>query len=136
MGTHEVFVCYASADELYRKQLEKHLSALKEQGWISLWHDGHLQPGTNTAETVDLYLEKARIILLLVSSDFLASDTCIQQMKQAWKRHQAGTAQAITIVVRPCDWQRLPISALQALPMDGTAISAWSSVDQACIFFT
>jgi len=131
MSTHEVFISSALADESYRRQLETHLSALKEQGLISLWHDGQIQPGTDTAKTVDVYLAKARIILLLISADFLASESCSHQMKQALKRHQAGTARVIPIVVRPCDWKRLPIGKLQALPVDGNPISEWASVDKA-----
>src|SRR5262249_1372087 len=108
-----------------------HLSALKEQGLISLWHDGQIQAGTDTVETIDAYLAKARIILLLVSSDFLASPSCMYQMKQALKRHQAGMARGIPIVVRFGDWKQLPMGKLKALPMDDNPIDEWTYADQA-----
>jgi hypothetical protein len=134
MSTHsvEVFISYAKADEPYRKQLETHLSVLKRQGLVSLWHDEQIQLGTNKVEAVDTHLSEASIILLLVSADFLASDYCYSiEMAQALKRHEAGLVQVIPIVVRPCEWRQLPIGRLQALPMNGDSISEWGSADNA-----
>lgn len=127
-----IFVSYAKADELYRRQLETHLSALQRQGFISLWHDGQIQLGENQTQTRDVHLERAMVILLLVSADFIASDYCYSvEMKHALKRHEAGLARVIPIVVRPCDWQRLPVASLQILPLDAKPISLWSSPDEA-----
>ncbi len=60
----EVFCSYAHEDEPYRRQLETHLSPLKRQGLISLWHDQQILPGMNWAETINAHLETASIILL------------------------------------------------------------------------
>ena len=72
----EVFCSYAHADEAWRQKLETHLSLLKRQGLISLWHDRLIVPGTDWAHAIDLHLETASVILLLVSANFLASDYC------------------------------------------------------------
>src|SRR5215469_14596400 len=131
MSTHEVFISYAQQDKPYRERLETHLSTLKEQGLIALWHDGHIELGTKNAHTIDAYLEKARIIVLLVSADYLASDTCKHQMERALKQQQAGVARVIPLVVRSCDWKHLPVGQLQALPMNGKPVSLWADVDEA-----
>src|SRR5215813_9305875 len=108
MSTHEVFISYEKRDEPYRKQLETHLSALRREGRISLWHDEQIEPGANKDSTVNAHLERASVILLLVSSDFIASDYCYSvEAELALRRHQAGLVQVIPIVVRPCDWKQL-----------------------------
>src|SRR6266700_2115857 len=118
-------------DEKWRRQLDAHLSALKRQGLISLWHDQHIFPGSNWTEAIDAHLETASIILLLISADFISSDYCEGiEMKRALERHEANEARVIPIVVRPCDWQQLPIGKLLALPMDAKPISLWKPVDE------
>lgn len=52
-------------------------------------------------------------------------------MKRALERHDAGEANLIGIVVRPCNWQETNISRLQAVPKDALAITAWENQDSA-----
>ena len=42
----EVFFSYAHEDETLRVELEKHLSSLKQEGFISGWHDRRIIAGT------------------------------------------------------------------------------------------
>src|SRR5229473_2145445 len=80
----EVFCCYSHADEPWLRKLETHLSLLKRQGLISLWHDRLIPPGIDWAKTIDTHLETASVILLLVSADFFTSDYCVGiEMKRA-----------------------------------------------------
>src|SRR5437016_12955908 len=71
-----VFYSYAHADERLRQQLETHLSLLRQQGIIAQWYDRQIVPGTDWAHEMDVHLTTARVILLLISPDFLASDCC------------------------------------------------------------
>jgi tetratricopeptide (TPR) repeat protein len=124
----EVFCCYCHADEAWLRKLEIHLSLLKRQGLVALWHDRLVAPGTAWAQAVDEHLETASVILLLVSADFLASDYCYGvAMKRAMARQEAGEARIIPILVRPVDWHGAPFAHLQALPTDGRQLEAWES---------
>ena len=49
----EIFCSYAHEDEVWLRKLETHLSLLKRQGLISLWHDRLIVPGTDWAHTID-----------------------------------------------------------------------------------
>src|SRR5205085_4473109 len=87
----EIFCCYAHEDEPWQQALKKHLSAMKHQGRIFLWHDREIVPGTDWAQAIASHLNSASVILLLISSDFLASDYCYGvEMKRALERHQAN----------------------------------------------
>ncbi len=66
---------------------------LKRQGVITAWHDRRIDAGDNLDKEISHYLEEADIVLLLVSSDFLASDYCYDvEMSRALERHASGEA--------------------------------------------
>jgi hypothetical protein len=76
-------------------------------------------------------LNSARVILLLISADFLASPYCYDvEMKRALERHEAGEVRVIPIILRPCDWHASPFSKLQALPKDGKPVTEWQPQDK------
>jgi len=128
----EVFYSYSHRDERLRDLLETHLSLLKREGLISCWYDRRIGPGENWSNEIDLHLRTAQIILLLVSSDFIASDYCyLKEMKQALRRHRAGTARVVPIILRPTDWHSAPFGKLQALPKDGKPVTEWPNPDSA-----
>src|SRR5579871_4579253 len=101
----DVFISYSHKDRPLRDELEAHLSNLQRQGHISAWYDGDIVPGTDWQTAILAQLNKAHIILLLISADFMASDFCYSiEMQQAIARHQANQARVIPIILRPTDW--------------------------------
>jgi tetratricopeptide (TPR) repeat protein len=128
----EIFCSYAHEDESLQQDLKKHLSALQRQGRISLWHDRLIAPGTDWSQAIDRHLNSASVILLLISSDFLASDYCYGiEMERALAREQAGEARVIPILLRPVDWAGMPFAHLQVLPTDAKPITSWHNRDEA-----
>ena len=128
----KLFFSYAHKDEPLRDQLATHLSLLKRQNIITDWHDRNITAGTDWAQAIDDNLNTADIILLLISSDFLASDYCYdKEMTRAIERHHQGTARVIPIILRPCDWHSAPFGKLQALPKDAKPVTQWSNPDEA-----
>ncbi|MGA7495042.1 MAG: toll/interleukin-1 receptor domain-containing protein [Syntrophobacteraceae bacterium] len=127
-----VFFSYSHRDEDLRDELEIHLSALKRQGFIETWHDRRIGAGKNVDPEIDANLEAADIILLLVSSYFIASDYCYDlEMNRAIERHNAGDARVIPVILRPCDWQHTPFGNLRATPPDGKPVSRFADQNDA-----
>lgn len=128
----EVFFSYSHKDETWRDQLEVHLAMLRREGTIAAWHDRRIDAGEDFNKEISRYLESAGIILLLVSSDFLASEYCYEkEMMRAMERHEQKKATVIPIILRPCDWHSAPFGKLLAAPKDGKAISTWANLDEA-----
>src|SRR5215472_12990005 len=128
----EVFYSYSHHDEELRDALEKHLSILKRNGQIVGWHDRRIGAGDEWRNQIDEHVRSAHIILLLISSDFLASDYCYDiEMKLALERHQRGKAIVIPIILRPVEWHEAPFARLQALPRDGKPVTKWADRDEA-----
>jgi hypothetical protein len=129
-----VFFSYSHEDENLRNDLEKHLTILKRQGIIETWHDRKISPGQHLGSEIDAHLNSANVILLLISSDFLASDYCYSiEAKRALERHQAGEATVIPIVLRSADWQETVFGKLAALPSDGNPVTSWPNQDEAFV---
>ena len=126
------FYSYSHEDEALRDQLAKHLSLLKRQGVIAEWHDRRIGAGEEWKGEIDKNLESARIILLLVSPSFLASDYCYDiELKRAIERHDEGEARVIPIILRPVDWKGASFAKFAALPRDERPVTLWSDRDEA-----
>src|SRR5436853_3307208 len=96
-----VFISYSHNDTALRKELDKHLSILKDEKIISTWTDSDISPGTEWETQIVDELNRAQIILLLISADFLASSFCRStEMTKAIERHKANTARVIPIILR------------------------------------
>ena len=133
----KVFYSYSHKDERFRKNLVEHLSVLKRQGFIDEWHDRKIMPGEEWRGQIDKNLESADIILLLISSSFIASDYCYDvEMTKALSRHEAGSSIVIPIILRPVFWQIAPFAKLQAVPKDGKPIATFKLKDEAYLEIT
>jgi hypothetical protein len=128
----KLFISYSHRDEELRQQLDKHLASLKRQKVIEAWHDRKIEAGMDWAKQIDNNLNKADIILLLISPDFIFSNYCSEiEMEQAIKRHEAGEAIVVPIILEPCDWTWFPFSKYQAFPNNAKPISTWTNVNEA-----
>jgi internalin A len=127
-----LFYSYAHKDESLRNELETHLKLLQRQGIIESWYDRDIEAGDEWKRKIDDNLERADIILLLVSADFIASDYCYEiEMARALERHEKKEARVIPVYVRDVDWRAAPFAKLQGLPEDGVAVTKWSDKDSA-----
>jgi hypothetical protein len=130
--TLEFFFCSAPEDQYLQRELELHVEALKHLGQISIWSRGHVKGGESYWVEAPKHLEKADVILLLISPDFLASDDCFSQAKRAFQRYEEGKALVIVVLLRLCYWQGVPIlKHLPILPVGGSPITSWPNHDEA-----
>ncbi|WP_426038726.1 toll/interleukin-1 receptor domain-containing protein [Brevundimonas sp. DC300-4] len=123
---------YSHADAKLKTELLNHLAPLQRLGLIDHWHDSEIQPGSAWEPAISKQLEASQLVLLLVSSDFIASDYCYEnELASALRRHDDGTARVLPIILRPCLWQDLQFGKLQAAPREGRAVTSWTNADEA-----
>ncbi len=127
-----LFCSYSTVDEPHRLAFEEALAGLRRSGAVKIWTFRKLLPGDHLDVGIDQALDEAHLIVMLVSSSFLNSDYVWNvEMKAAVKRHDAGVARLIPVVVRPCDWSDAPFGRLNALPTDAKAVTDWDNQDRA-----
>jgi TIR domain len=130
----DIFISYAADDAAMRNELVKHLASLQQSGKVRAFYDRLITPGEDFRSAIHREMERARIILLLVSPDFLHSQYRHgAEMRRALERQRAGTATVIPIVLRPCDWQDMPFEGLWMLPAGAVPVTSerWRSRDKA-----
>ena len=68
-----IFYSYADEDKEWQKELQKRLKPLlrRDEGSITEWHRGEIPAGAESEPKVREYLDRAEIILLLISPDFM-----------------------------------------------------------------
>jgi hypothetical protein len=132
MKAKKVFISYSHKDEFYREELEKHLISLKRNGLVETWTDRKILPGEEWENQIHSELENADIILLLVSSDFLASNYCYEvEGQKALAQHEAGLSIVVPLILRHCDWKDTPFGKFQGLPTDAKPVKEFADLDNA-----
>ena len=126
----ELFYSYAHEDERHLNQLQKHLNVLVTDRLMSHWYDRDIPPGDDWDLKIDEHIQSADIILLIVSPSFLASKYIREkELKIALKRHEAGEARVIPVILEECLWKKRAVfkgfSKLQALPKNAKAVRSW-----------
>ncbi len=129
----EVFFLYADVDEDKRllDKLEKHLATMQKQRLITTWNKGKLGPGEDEMSAMRAHMERAMIILLMVSSDFMAKHYLDgTEVEQAMEKRKTGTI-VIPVLLRSTDYRGAPFDGLMPLPTNRKPIAEWSSADSA-----
>lgn len=130
--TASLYASCAPADEALQTQLANHLTLLERQGVITSWSSRQILPGNDRTQTIHQQLNTANIILLLISPDAIADDTCYHlEIQSAMERHQSGEARVIPILLRPVDWQGAPFGQLDVLPKNHQPVTTWPNQDEA-----
>jgi hypothetical protein len=70
----KVFISYSHVDSEWLERLRVHLKPLERRGVVDIWDDTRIRSGARWREEIAKAIGAARVALLLVSANFLASD--------------------------------------------------------------
>lgn len=101
---------------------------------IKTWHDRDIEAGSEWEPAIQNQLNRAEIIILLISADFINSEYCYgNELKRAIARHDAGEATVIPVILKPCLWnlREIPFSKLNVLPDHARPITKWEDPEEA-----
>ncbi|GEK15725.1 toll/interleukin-1 receptor domain-containing protein [Aliivibrio fischeri] len=128
-----LFYSYCHSDKEQREALEKHLSMLVRNNIISPWHDGKILAGSDWKSHIECRLNDADIVIFLVTSNWLASEACIEEWNIAKQlSEQQPNKVLIPIISTECAWVDFDdMKSKLVLPYDGKAVSQWNNQDEA-----
>jgi internalin A len=118
-----LFISYSHKDERFRDELRGALTAYERLGEINSWDDTDIVPGQTWEPEIPGKLERADIVVLLLSNDFIRSDYCyVKEMERARQRDAAGECAIVPIVVRASPYEKLELGRIQAIVPKGKPI--------------
>jgi internalin A len=139
-----LFISYAHGDHKYLENFRQNLAVLQNMGLIESWGDWEIRGGENWDETIREELRQADIVVLLLSTPFLASKYIQgQEVKLALERRRDGKAQILPVLVERCGWKEHPqLGELQIVPTEKGKLktivgfkpnqrTGWSTVEEA-----
>ncbi|MCX5646889.1 MAG: toll/interleukin-1 receptor domain-containing protein [Phycisphaerae bacterium] len=111
-----VFISYCHEDERWRKNLETHLKPYVRSGSITAWSDQQIKPGSKWLDEIRTALASAKVAVLLVTPNFLASDFIHEEeLAPLLKEAEHGGVRILWVPVRPSSYEESPLRHYQAV---------------------
>ncbi len=124
MSRDHVFISYSHHDSDWLERLQKMLKPLQRQGMLDVWADTRIQPGQVWKEEIEQALARAKVAVLLVSSDFLDSDFIhTYELPPLLEAARQEGLKIFWVLVRPCVYEVTAIARYQAAYDTKTALS-------------
>ncbi|WP_437922949.1 TIR domain-containing protein [Sorangium sp. So ce291] len=115
-----VVVLYAADDAASGKELVKRLEPHGAR--IHVWFLDAIVPGDTMAEVARQEVDRADVIVPLLSADFHANATCEKLLAQAMARHDTMALCLLPVRLRPAISPDRKLEDMQMLPREGAAI--------------
>lgn len=109
-----IFVSYSHADRDWLDRLRTHLAPYVRGENLVFWDDTKIAPGSNWAAEIDHALGEARVAVLLVSPDFLASEFVARVELPAILRRAGTDLTVVWIPIRASAYDATPLRDFQA----------------------
>ena len=85
-----IFVSYSHKDEAWLDRFRTMLQPAQRATGLQLWSDKRIEAGASWKDEIETAIDTARIALLLVSDDFLASDFIFnEELPRILQQHQS-----------------------------------------------
>jgi hypothetical protein len=118
----KIFISYSKSDNQHKDLLLKHLKGLR--GKIVTWNDRDIKAGEEWDKTIKDELNKADIVLYLVSANSMATDYIQNtELPLIEERCNNGECKLVPIIVDFCLWEELECAKYNALPAKGIPIT-------------
>lgn len=123
----DIFISYSHKDEAWKDALKKHLQVLQLHTKFGIWDDGQIELGGDWQVEIEQAIAQAKVVILLISSDFLTSEFATQQEipKFLQRRTQEGL-RIVPVIVKPCAWNTVPwLAKLKGAVKDNKPLSQY-----------
>jgi WD40 repeat protein len=125
-----VFVSYSHCDEAWRDRLSVIIKPWVRSQGLKYWADSYIPVGSEWRRDITDALERARVGVLLLTPDFLASDFIhLHELPLLCAAHSAGELTLVCVLVKPCSYKATALEAYQFANNPVRALAALSEVE-------
>jgi hypothetical protein len=127
-----VFFSYCHADAEYLERMLVHLRPVERDGVVDLWSDTKIRAGDRWRDEIRNALAKARVAVLLISADFLASEFIVtNELPPLLAAAEERGVRIIPVILKPCRFLRdESLSRFQALNDPKSPVIRMSEADR------
>src|SRR4051794_21762873 len=113
----KVFISYSHCDRAALDRLHVFLKPLERKGLIDLWDDTRIRPSQDWREEIDQALATAKVAVLLVSADFLASHfiATVELPRLLDDERRRYGLVVLPVIWGPCQYDGTPLERFQAV---------------------
>jgi hypothetical protein len=112
----QVFISYSHRDKKFMAELQTQLKPYLRSGVVTAWSDKQIASGAHWFKEIQAALAKTSVAVLLVSSDFLASDFIHEhELGPLLKEAEAGGVRILWIPIRASAYEETPLRHYQAV---------------------
>jgi hypothetical protein len=102
-----VFISASKLDIEWRDRLKISLSRYDDQ--IEWWDDSRIETSSEWSVEIASAIERASVAVVLLSPEYLSSDTAMSELEQLAQRTETGRLKLFPLLLRNCEWQKVPV---------------------------
>lgn len=130
-----VFISYSHKDDKWVPRLHVHLDPLISQYGIEIFDYKHIRPGTEWREYTEESIDSARVAILLVSADFIASDFIKNnELPQLLNAARKKGMTILPIIVNPSSFSQTELANFQTVNNPTSPLTGLSEPEQEVVF--
>lgn len=131
-----IFISYSRKDSNALKRLQVFLQPVEEQYGVSRWDDTQIDSGGLWKEQISSAISSARVAILLVSADFLASEFIRKnELPSILIAAKERGLKVLPVVLSHCRYNSSKLSVFQAVNSPEKPLSATIKADKDAIWF-
>src|SRR5262245_57683894 len=99
----KVFISYSHQDKKWLKRLRVHLRPLERDYNVDIWDDTTINPGSTWTREISEAISSAKVAVLRISADFLASDfIATNELPPLLRAAEKDGAVILSLILSPC----------------------------------
>lgn len=132
----KVFISYSHEDAKFLQRFQVHLKPLERAGVVERWDDTRIRTGQRWKEEISKALASAKVAVLLISADFLASDfIATDELPHLLAAEEKEGLVVMPVILSPCRFSRTPsLSQFQAVNSPDKPLNSLSKSEQEAVW--
>ncbi len=122
---NKVFISYSHKDKKWLGRVQNHIKDLENLGMsVELWDDTKIKPSMKWQDEIKKALATTKVAILLVSTDFLASEFIMSnELPPLLKAAEDDGAAILSVILEPCLYEKTELAQFQSTNAPGKPLS-------------